>query len=76
MKHLGHEGIGPNDTLPKHFGTNNRLMAELQKIAERDTAEYFYNLKIQPEFIPSAEPETFATLDASKALCREEAWKR
>ena len=36
MKHLGHKGIGPNDTLPKHFGTNNRLMAELQKIAERD----------------------------------------
>ena len=76
MKHLGHEGIGPNVPLPEYFGTNNRAMTALRKIAEKDSMEYFYNLEIQPEFIPSAEPETFATLDASKAKCREEAWKR
>ena len=45
MKHLGHEGIGPNDPLPEYFGTNNRLMTTLQKVAEKDTAEYFYDLK-------------------------------
>jgi len=48
MKHLGHQGIGPNDTLPEHFGTNNRLNAEIQRLATRDSAEYLYNLEKQP----------------------------
>jgi len=56
--------------LPGYYGTNNRLMTELQTLATRDTAEYFYNLEIQPQFIPADVPETFASLDASKAKCR------
>ena len=43
MKNLSHEGIGPSDTLPEYFGTNNRLLKELQEIATYDTAKYFYN---------------------------------
>jgi hypothetical protein len=74
MKHISHKFDGP--VLPGRFGTNNKLMTELQEIATYDTAKYFFNLDVQPEFIPSDEPETFATLDASKAVCREEAWKR
>jgi len=76
MKHLGHQGIGPNDALPEHFGTNNRLNAEIQRLATRDSAEYLYNLEKQPEYIPAQEPETFATLDASKALLRQQAVER
>jgi hypothetical protein len=60
--------------LSGRFGTNNKLMTELQEIATYDTAKYFYNLEEQPEFIPAEEPETFATLDASKSICRAEAF--
>ena len=52
MKNLSHKGIGQTDQLPEHFGTNNRLLKELQEIATYDTAKYFYNLEEQPEFIP------------------------
>ena len=72
MKHISHKFDGTE--LPGRFGTNNKLMTELQELATYDTAKYFYNLENQPEFIPSEEPETFATLNASKALCRAEAF--
>lgn len=76
MKNLSHKGIESNDQLPEHFGTNNRLMAEVQKIATQDTAQYFYNQEEQPEWIPADEPETLESLDASKQIAREQAWSR
>ena len=74
MKNLSHKGIGQTDQLPEHFGTNNKLLKELQEIATYDTAKYFYNLEEQPEFIPIDGPETFASLDVSKQIGRAEAW--
>jgi hypothetical protein len=68
MKNLSHKGIGQTDQLPEHFGTNNKLLKELQEIATHDTAKYFYNLEEQPEFIPINGPETFASLDVSKQM--------
>jgi len=76
MKNLSHEGIGPSDTLPEYFGTNNRLLKELQEIATYDTAKYFYNQEEQPEFIPVSGPETFESLDASKQEGRAQAWSK
>lgn len=74
MKNLSHKGIGQTDQLPEHFGTNNRLLKEMQEIATYDTAKYFYNLEEQPEFIPIDGPETFESLDASKQIGRALAW--
>jgi len=74
VKNLSHKGIGQTDQLPEHFGTNNKLLKELQEIATYDTAKYFYNLEEQPEFIPIDGPETFASLDVSKQIGRAEAW--
>ena len=74
MKHITHKNIGPNDPLPGRFGTNNKLMDQMQELATYDTGHYFYNLIEQPEFIPANDPETFTTLDASKARGRAEAF--
>ena len=72
MKHMTHKF--DKKELSGRFGTNNKLMDQLQELATYDTAHYFYNAEQQPEFIPSEEPETFETLDASKARCREESF--
>lgn len=61
-------------SLPTYYGTNNRLMTALQKIAEQDTAQYFYDLEHQPQFIPTNGFETFEALNESKAILRELAW--
>lgn len=76
MKHLGHKGIGQTDELPAHFGTNNRLNAEIQRLATEDSAKYLYELPMQPEYIPADEPESFESLDNSKALLRQQAFDR
>jgi hypothetical protein len=72
MKHMTHKF--DSKELSGRFGTNNKLMTNLQELATYDTAHYFYNQSEQPEFIPAEEPETFATLDASKSLGRAEAF--
>ena len=65
--------------VPEYLGTNNKLMAELQRLATADTAQYFYNQTPQPEFIPNRAahhpfgPETitrFADLDKAKEELR------
>lgn len=61
--------------LEKYYGTNNRLMTELQKLATKDTAEYLYTLVNQPQLIPSETPETFKTLAKAKARLRNECFK-
>ena len=35
-------------TLPAHIGTPNRLAEAWQRLAEQDTAQYFYNQIRQP----------------------------
>ena len=63
-----------NDPLPGRFGTNNKLMNQMQELATYDTGHYFYNLIEQPEFIPVDDTETFITLETSKARGRAEAF--
>ncbi len=59
--------------LPEYFGTPNKLLIELQNLATKDTAEYFYNLKVQPEFIPSYDfIENFITINQAKEKLRDE----
>ena len=70
--------------VPPYLGTNNKLMEALQDLATKDTAEYFYNLEQQPEFIPNEiirspfspravdrEIVTFRKLDDSKEELRK-----
>ena len=57
--------------IPEYFGTPNKLLTELQDLATKDTAKYFYDLPKMPEFISGTEPETIETMDAAKAKLRE-----
>ena len=57
--------------IPEYFGTPNDLLKELQDIATKDTAQYFYNQPLMPEFIPADLPQSIETMDAAKAKLRE-----
>ena len=58
--------------IPGFYGTPNKLLKQLQAIATEDTALYFYNQKVMPEFIAGEEPESIETMDAAKAKLRKE----
>lgn len=56
-------------SLPEYYGTPNRLLAELQKEATKDTARYFMQLDKMPEFIPSNN-DTITEVNSAKAELR------
>ena len=56
--------------IPEYFGTPNKLMEELQKLATEDTAIYFYEQDPMPVFIPS-KTDTMESMNAAKAELRK-----
>jgi hypothetical protein len=58
--------------IPKFYGTPNKLLEEIQDLATKDTAKYFFEQTKMPEFIPGETPETIETMDAAKAKLRKE----
>ena len=61
-------------TLPNHIGTPNRLAEAWQRLAEQDTAQYFYNQMRQPSLIKTNGDENWRTIDEVKAEVRARAF--
>ena len=62
-------------TLPNHIGTPNRLAEAWQRLAEQDTAQYFYNQMRQPSLIKTNGEENWETLYHTKAEVRARAFE-
>ena len=61
--------------LPDHIGTPNKLATAWQRLAEQDTAQYFYNQVRQPSLVTTNGEESFQTIDEAKAEVRRRAFK-